>query len=206
MSTMCVVLLMAATSHGDVIVGATSVTSTSGSFSGGFALTNAINQSGLSANYTSGVTDFNSFVSATTHDSTIQSGTIGFAGSRGLPVFTFDLGSAIALDALAIWSTSDPGAVSSANVFADNDGDFSNGTSASLGSFTPTTFGNVVLADVFTFGPVTTQFIHLDTQSLSGGSDLFSSLGEVAFRTVPEPSSALLLSLAGLFAAVRRRR
>lgn len=215
MSTMCVVLLMAATSHGQIagsIVAAQSITSTAADFGGNFGLISAINQDGLSATYTSGVTDFNSFVASTTHASNIGSNS-GFPSTGGPAVFTFDLGSAIAVDALAFWQGPlGTGGATGGTLFADNDADFSNGTAATLGSFSATGAGatNAIVADVFTFtgGAVTTQFVHLDVSV----SDLsvetgFANIGEIAFRTetVPEPSSALLLSLAGLF-AVRRRR
>ena len=216
-STMCIVLLMATTSHGGVIVGAQGISSTGGDIGGDFALSGAIDQTGLSAGYTSGVTDFSSVISSVTHDTSITSNS-GFTLGMGAAVFTFDLGSAITVDALAFWQApAGSGAVLGGGLFADDDADFSNGNTGSLGGFFASANSDPIRAftpDVVLFagGAVTTQFIHLDVSAseLSDANN-FAGIGEIAFRgaevaVVPEPSSALLLSLAGGLFALRRRR
>ena len=51
---------------------------------------------------------------------------------------TFDLGSAKQIDGLALWNLSAgaPAGLRGLSLFADDDADFSNGTSAGLGAFT----------------------------------------------------------------------
>ena len=74
-------IFMASSANAGLITSATSVSSPQGEFGGTFQLDNIINQSGLSAGYTSGVTDFTTFTSGTTHDA--LNGT-GFTGTESV--------------------------------------------------------------------------------------------------------------------------
>lgn len=65
------------------------------------AISNITNRSGLSTTYTSGVTDFDSYVSTTTHRSNTGSNIWTFTGRSG--VITFNLGASYTLNALALW-------------------------------------------------------------------------------------------------------
>jgi hypothetical protein len=169
-----------------------------------FPLVHAIDQSGLSASYASGTTDFDTYVPATTHDS--QPGTDWVAtASTGSAVF--DLGAAYRLSAAALWN------------FGGTEGDISFGIQditleysldnvlfSSIGAFTLTqgVTGVVTPADVFSFAAIDARYVRLNVLSNYGGG---SALGEIAFRGVPEPGTLALLglSLAGL-AATRRRK
>ena len=178
--------LSAASARGDVIIDPVSVTSPQGNFSGLFALVNMINQSGLSATYTSGVTDFATFTATTTHSSPGSTNS-GFAAVSGEPQqFIFDLGSVMTISAIAFWDTTNVGSVTEFQLFSDNDNSFSDGTTGQIGS----TFNAIQTADptpaqVFTFAPVTTRFIDLNVLADAGGTDLVSGIGEIAFASPP---------------------
>src|SRR5262245_22353362 len=92
------VALMASSAWADSIIGALSATTNMGEL---FPLVNAINQTGLSAHYTSGVTNFDVFVATTTHDS--EPGT-DFVAAVVTGTIIFNLGSVISLDRTAIWN------------------------------------------------------------------------------------------------------
>jgi hypothetical protein len=193
-----------------------SVISPQGDYSGDYALANIINQSGLSAGYTSGVTDFAAYVASVTHDGTgTGSGgtTSGFTGNNSAPPaqFSFDLGAPLQIDAIAFWDTDNPGSVTSFDLYADTDQDFGNGAGTYLGTFNPTAGGSQPSsAQVFTFSSVYTRYVHLEATSLATAGLKNAGIGEVAFRsgTVPIPAAAWLFGsgLMGLLAVSRRRR
>ena len=196
------------------IVGAVGVSSPQDSFpNAGFALDNIINQSGLSSSYTSGLTDFDSYIATVIHDGT-GSFTSGFTnGECALAPdpcggqFSFDLGLAIEIDALVFWGTDTNGSVSSFNLYADSDQDFTNGAGTLLGAFTP---GD---GDILAFAGVVTQFIHIDVISINDTTPLTGTkpgIGEVAFRSsyvVPVPAAVWLFAsgLIGLVGVARGR-
>lgn len=198
-----ILLALPAAGLAGVIVGATAASSPEGG-----DMSNVINQSGLSATYTSGVTDFATFTSTTT--SAGLGGAVSFTNTQnnGPQTFTFNLGSILSIGGIAIWNTSSAGRVTEFHLLADTDGDASNGGTTSL---LPTTaLGNGGgLAYVFSFGPISTQFIHVvGTNSLAPPD--FYGLAEVAFDQVvdtgvPEPSTLALLS-AGAIAFLLRGR
>lgn len=75
----------------------TSLTTTLGT------IANVTNQSGLSASYVSGTTDFDSYVATTTHTGA-DSNAWRFTPPTGF--IAFDLGASYTLDALALWPNS----------------------------------------------------------------------------------------------------
>ncbi len=195
------------------IVQPTGVSTSMGSLSAGFDIGNTINQSGLSQTYTSGVDDFDTYVGLNpTH-----SGSSGFRWASLLDnttgTITFDLGSILTTTRLALWNAFNSAqGITAFEVFSDNDGDFGNGGTTSLGSFTGTPTGDPNAAQVFDFTDATTQFIHFDVTANGGAS--FTTLGEVAFEeeegtppppTTPEPSSLIGLAVIGGGFLLRKR-
>lgn len=197
-------LAVPSSSEAAPIIGATSVSSPQGAF-GGFPLENIINQSGLSAVYVSGATDFDTFTAATTGAGLSGS---GFTGQQdnGPQQFIFDLGGAQTIDALAIWNSGSVGSISRFEVYADNDGNFANGTTGLLVG--PSPLGtNASPAQVFAFAGTSTRYVIFNGLASLAPPD-FYGLNEVAFRgasDVPEPATLLLAGL-GAAAAIRRRR
>lgn len=208
-------LFAAPAAFAQTIIEPTAVTSPQGSISGQ-PLGNIINQSGLSSTYTSGVTDFATFTSTVTHSGSSNE---GFTNSHaGMPQqITFNLGAPATISAIAFWAANNIGTVTQFQLFADDDSNYSNGTSGQLG----TTFssaagtGGANAAQVFTFASTTTQYVHLNVLNTQGGTNLYPGIGEVAFRSVggssaaPEPGSIAFLAPSGLPVVgrvVRRRR
>ncbi len=164
-------------------------------------LDDIINQSGLSSSYIKGSTDFTSFVTSTTSTGLSDSGFTRNL-SNGPEAFTFGFDDLVTLDAIAIWNTTSVGAIDSFALYSDTDMHYGNGTLHELLPATNllTSNSEPVSAQVFSFSPVTTHYIHVVGLSTLSAPDYYG-LSEVAFSQisspVPEPSS-LGLMLAGL--------
>ena len=182
-----------------------------------FDVTNIINQSGLSANYVSGVTDFASFVGTTTHTpSAVNAAANVYLStlanlSNTVVTFDFDLGAAFSLDRLALWGDNDSQAITDFDLFASADETFAALTA--LGSFSATVTGAPVPAQVFNFAETSTRFVRIQVANHSTGR---LQVGEVAFggvaasddNPVPEPAALALfgVGLLGLGAMRRRKK
>ena len=207
-SRSCIAVLLLGVSLGAgaaVVVAPTGISASTSDFGGPFALINQINQSGLSAGYTSGVTDFDAFVAGTTHNgaNALNSGfSVGPFGR-----FTYDLGGLIAINGIGLWETQNSGSVLSFDLYSDNDSDFSNGASL-IGGFVATASGAAISSgQSFGFGTVSAAFVHMAINTTNGGSQ--PGLGEVIFRagaTVPEPMTLALVCVALAGVGLSRRR
>ncbi len=201
-----VMLALPAAGFAGVIIGATSVSSPQGSLGPAFGLVNIINQSYLSAAYTSGVTDFATFTATTTADGIDGTGFTNTENS-GPQTFTFDLGSIQSIAGIAVWNTASVGRITAFELLADTDADATNGGTTALLPVTALGDGGG-LAYLFSFGATNTQFIHFVGTSSLDSPDYYG-LAEVAFdkaadSAVPEPSTAMLLSLAAALLLVMR--
>ena len=169
------------------------------------SIDNTFNQAGLSAGYTSGVTNFNSYIaSSPIHTSTFACCEWFSNSPTTSAQVTYDFGSMVTIDALALWNEESSGI-----------GRLTLSTPSNVDFLTVSPFDNPLasyLAEVFTFSAVTTQFV---TFKMSGcpqadpGSYPSCAIGEVAFRTagVPEPTTwALMIGGFGLAGAALRRR
>ena len=134
-----------------------------------------IDESGLSILFTSGVTDFNTYIgSGPTHDVNADPNAWAGLGGPALGFLEFDLGSVYQLTDFVLWTQSNGNAVDSFNLFSAPDASFSTGVT-NLGAF------NAAIglgAQVFAFS-ATSQFIKLQVNSVHGGLDV--NIGEVAF-------------------------
>ncbi len=167
--------------YATVIVGPTSGTT---NITVDLPLVHTYDQSGLSASYVSGVTDFDSFVATTTHNSNPGS---DFVTSSAIGYIDYNLGGIFNIDRIAFWNF---GVNLSYAVTAFD----LTGNSTLLGTFNPSVQSNPNPAQVFSFGPITTQFFRLDNFVNNGASGL--AIGEVAFGTsVPEPTTLALIGL-----------
>jgi hypothetical protein len=189
-----------------LIVSASTVTSDQASTN----VNNLINQSGLFSSYTSGVTDFDSYItSGPTHNGGSSAAIWGTNSGITTSELTFDFGSSILLESMALWNRglSFQG-IKSFNILACSDATCIN--SVVLGSYVAagvngSSSSGLTLPEVFAFTSTSTQFIQLDIFSGYNGSNL--TAGEVAFektQAVPAPATLALLGL-GLFCMVVRR-
>lgn len=174
--------------------------------------TNTIDQSGLSVGYTSGVTDFDTYIASTpTHDSSLIA-TLWLADPLvgSIVDLDFNLGGSYAIESMAFWNRGS-NHISNTRAFqmlvADN--------AAFTGA---TVIGNYVVnpntgpfpavpAEVFTFASTTARYVRL---RIDVSEDSEVRVGEVAFevtaqQTVPEPGTPALVLACGLaLLAVRR--
>jgi hypothetical protein len=161
----------------------------------------AYNQAGLSAGYTSGVTDFDTYIgSDPTHDPAHPDHAWLSEAGKSSARIDFDMGAEYEIARIALWNEPKWG-IATVDVSTSNTSDFS--TSTSVGSFTPTDNPSSVayLADVFVLTEVTSaRYVRLDVTKASG---LYISMGEVAFdaglAAIPEPSTvSALCGLVGM--------
>ena len=204
-------LTICAQSNAATIIGATSATINNDAL--GFGnIADTYNQSGLSNSYTSGVTNFTSYISGDpTH-------TVGFQGSEWFSAIgssasvTYDLGSVIGIRSLALWNEESSG-IGMLSLFQSSDGvSFS-----SIGSFSPTDnpFDVSYGAQVFDFSPTAARYVRFDMSGCPQEPSGFGScaIGEVAFQSaqvasVPETATwgMMLFGFAAVGSAMRRRK
>jgi hypothetical protein len=167
-------------------------------------INNVVNQSGLSTNYTSGVTDFATYTASATHNS--ASGANFWVSASGTPSgnVDFSLGGSFAIDSFALWNLPSGGItnVQGFTLLAANNSSFTGATM--LGSFTASISGTQTAAPAqdFSFTTTTASFVRMQIAGNSLGAP-FSGFGEaaldVASTAVPEPSTLGMSCIAGLF-------
>jgi uncharacterized repeat protein (TIGR01451 family) len=180
--TAVIFLFFSVTANAGVVLQPAGATTTAGEYGDQWVAVNAINQSGLSAGYTSGLTDFDTYIgSAPTHS--VQSGNTWFSAigvTTGF--FDLDLGGTHTIQSLALWNESQTqGELQGVNAFdlyGDVNADFS--TAVFLGSFNAT--DGLTVAEVFEFVPTTMAYLRIDILSNHGASCCVGIM-EIALET-----------------------
>ncbi|OZH51523.1 hypothetical protein AFK68_30445 [Hydrocoleum sp. CS-953] len=193
-----------------LIVSPVDATATS-EFTPGGEIINTINQSGLSIGFTSGVDDFDTYLAQNPLHTLVFAGNEWFSNFQGPnQTITYDLGSILAIDRLALWNEEGAG-ISSFNILSSNDGvNFSTILSGVSPINNP--INNDYSAEVIDFGSVVNaQFVQFEITGCENAN--LCGIGEVAFATaeslpeaVPEPTALLGLLGAGALGATSLKR
>jgi len=174
---------------------------------------NIINGSGLATGFTSGVTDFDTYLSGSPSHTLVAVDNEWFASNAVTSGFLdFDLGADYTLDRVAIWNE-DAAGVSRLEILTSLDSSFAVSTSHGFFSLTNNTRDVDYLADVLGLGgPVSARYVRfsiLGAYSDEQGAANQASLGEVAFSVVttdvPEPGTVGLMGLGLVGLGLRRR-
>lgn len=179
-----------------------------------FDIGNTIDQSGLSDGFTSGVTDFDTYIASNpTHTSSARDNEWLTQPGVTTATVTYDLGSVVTLDRLALWNEENSG-INTFNILSSTDGvDFSTILSGVSPIDNPS--GSDYPAEVISFGSsVDAQFIQFDITSCPQTPFTYNgcTIGEVAFsqgttQPVPfEAETSVGLALLGGYVGFRKLR
>jgi hypothetical protein len=176
-SAVCVAAIVcAASASAQFIIQPTIVSNTMGEQPGLEAI-HLVDQSGLSAPYASGITNFDTYAASVTHPGAGSWNSAPFVSSGTM---VFDLGAIHEVSAMALWQGSNffSQAIATMSLRGDIDGDFSSGA-VTMGSFF-----NIPAAapgaTVLVFLPVTARYVECTFTNYGNGFGTIAN--EIAFR------------------------
>jgi hypothetical protein len=174
-----------------------------------FPASHTRDQSGLSIGYTSGVTDFDTYITSgptAFHDfgDSVWSPPSGVRSGN----FDFALGGTYLVSAMAFWNAiGDPSSVRQFSLLLDDNASFS--SPDNVGTFTASNSlgtGQNTAAEVFNFADTSASFVRLQILNTWSDSSFSTVFNEAAFRVsaVPEPTTSALFCV-GIAAFLLRR-
>jgi len=203
-------LILAATclsnvANAGLILQVDSATSNMGEYATSWVTDNAIDQSGLSIGYTSGIDDFDDYLALNPTQTTSPNETWFSISGVSSGFFDFSLGGIYNIESFALWNESQNGGqgVNAFNLYADDNINFT--TATLLGNFSAIEGLNI--AEVFEFSATAASYIRMEVLS-NHGSSCCVGIMEVAFEVstvdVPEPSTLAIFALGMIGLASRR--
>lgn len=208
-SALVIALVAGFSQAGEITSAGTVLTNTLGNYGNGYpAVIGMTNQSGLSANYISGVTDFDAFIaSGVTHSGGDRNSWLGsssvFSGS-----LTFDLGATYSISKFVMWNGASgiSASVKGFSITTSNDSTFS--TFTNVGSFTGQQ--NDYAATVYDLLDTTARYVKFNIDG-NFGNGCCIAVGDIALETsvtaVPEPETyAMMLAGLGMIGVSFKRR
>lgn len=164
-----------------------------------------INQSGLSTGYTSGSTDWTTYMGTSPLHNSLPAANVWY-GSGSTGTITYDLGSPLSIESMALWGAG-PEAINAFDLLISSDAGFA--TFTNVGSFDANNIGSEGArgAQAFNFTPTVGRYVRLSVNSVDFPGSV--SVGEVAFNVnaIPEPSTLVLgvVGMLGLLWATKRK-
>ena len=206
-------LALTAVAQAGVIVSPTSITADA-TFPG-YNVNDLINQSGLTAGFTIGVTDFDTYIAGDSGHSWLLANEWFSPFSTTGAVLNMDLGALFNIHTLALWVDEYWGAGAVA-VATSTDGVVFTDVGSGFAPTDHPTGPQNYLADVFDLSPSVGRYVQVtlsDCPQPLSAPDGGCGLGEIAFNVtgaggIPEPATwgLMIMGFAGMGALARRRR